>query len=322
MKQKINVILPIILAVILPGLSFFANSDQDFSNGLEIFQRWFVASFILYLLWYILWYLWDIKTLYNRRWYVLGMGIALASVASAFYLLIYKTTVDFDGLVVLRFSIVILMFLTIHYAMRAQNNISKLLLEKEQNKTENYKAQLKVLRAKIDPHFLFNSLNTLRTMVRHQNSKSEQFVMSLSNFYRQTLKHNDNIVLQFSEELAILQSYLFLMKSRNEEAVKVEIQIDQEVHYHQLPALALQIVVENCFKHNSMTSKMPLHIQIRNTKDFYIEVINNVQPKLGDQNTSGMGLDLLRRRYALMNVNQGVIVKETPDRFIVKLKLI
>jgi sensor histidine kinase YesM len=322
LKTKINVILPIILAVILPGLSFFANSGQDFSDGLEIFQRWLVASVILYLLWYILWYLWDIKTLYKRQWYVLGMGMAVASVAIAFYLLIDKTTVDFDGLLALRFSIVILMFLTIHYAMRAQNSISKLLLEKEQNQTENYKAQLRALRAKIDPHFLFNSLNTLRTMVRHQNSKSEEFVMSLSNFYRQTLKHNDNIALQFSEELAILQSYLFLMKSRNEEAVKVDIQIDQEVHHHQLPSLALQIVVENCFKHNSMTSKMPLHIQIRNTEDFYIEVINNVQPKLGDQNPSGMGLDLLRRRYALMNVNQGVIVEETPDRFSVKLKLI
>lgn len=308
--------------MILPGLSFFANSGQDFSDGLEIFQRWLVASVILYLLWYILWYLWDIKTLYKRQWYVLGMGMAVASVAIAFYLLIDQTTVDFDGLLALRFSIVILMFLTIHYAMRAQNSISKLLLEKEQNQTENYKAQLRALRAKIDPHFLFNSLNTLRTMVRHQNSKSEEFVMSLSNFYRQTLKHNDNIALQFSEELAILQSYLFLMKSRNEEAVKVDIQIDQEVHHHQLPSLALQIVVENCFKHNSMTSKMPLHIQIRNTEDFYIEVINNVQPKLGDQNPSGMGLDLLRRRYALMNVNQGVIVEETPDRFSVKLKLI
>ena len=308
--------------MILPGLSFFANSGQDFSDGLEIFQRWLVASVILYLLWYILWYLWDIKTLYKRQWYVLGMGMAVGSVAIAFYLLIDQTTVDFDGLLALRFSIVILMFLTIHYAMRAQNSISKLLLEKEQNQTENYKAQLRALRAKIDPHFLFNSLNTLRTMVRHQNSKSEEFVMSLSNFYRQTLKHNDNIALQFSEELAILQSYLFLMKSRNEEAVKVDIQIDQEVHHHQLPSLALQIVVENCFKHNSMTSKMPLHIQIRNTEDYYIEVINNVQPKLGDQNPSGMGLDLLRRRYALMNVNQGVIVEETPDRFSVKLKMI
>lgn len=308
--------------MILPGLSFFANSGQDLSDGLEIFERWLVASVILYLLWYILWYLWDVKTMYKRQRYVLGMGLAVASVASAFYFLIYRTTVDFGGLVVLRFSIVILLFLTIQYAMRAQNSISKLQLEKEQIQTENYKAQLKALRAKIDPHFLFNSLNTLRTMVRHQNSKSEQFVMSLSDFYRQTLKHNDNAALQFSEELAILQSYLFLMKSRNEEAVEVDIQIDQEVHHHQLPALALQIVVENCFKHNSMTSKMPLHIEIRNTEDFCIEVINNIQPKLGDQNPSGMGLDLLRRRYELMNVNQGVIVEETPDRFSVKLKLI
>jgi sensor histidine kinase YesM len=321
LKTKINVILPITLAVILPGLSIFANSGLDFRDSLGIFQSWSIASVILYLLWYILWYLWDIKTSYKRWWFIAGMVLAIAAILSAFYILI-KTSIDFNGLVVLRLSIVTLMFLTIQYAMKAQNHISKLMLEKEQIQTENYRAQLKALRAKVDPHFLFNSLNTLRTMVRHQNSKSEQFVMSLSDFYRQTLKQNESIMLKFSEELAILQSYLFLMKSRNEEAVGIDIQIDQQLHHHQLPALALQTVVENCFKHNSMTSKMPLQIQIRNTDDYYIEVSNNVQPKIGEPNPSGMGLDMLRRRYELMKIKRGVIVEETPDRFIVKIKLV
>ncbi|MEO1260245.1 MAG: histidine kinase [Bacteroidota bacterium] len=214
------------------------------------------------------------------------------------------------------------LLLTIQYAIKKQEDNSKLQIEKEQLQTENYKVQLKALHAKIDPHFLFNSLNTLRSMVRQQHLNSEKFIVSLSDFYRQALKYNENTTIPLSEELEVLQSYLFVMKSRNEEAILVDLDIDDSLFHHHLPTLALQVLVENCFKHNSMTKKMPLQIEIKNTEDFYIVVSNNIQPKIEEEHPSGLGLDLLRKRYELMDVKDGVWVEKKDGQFIVKLKLI
>jgi LytS/YehU family sensor histidine kinase len=112
------------------------------------------------------------------------------------------------------------------------------------------------------------------------------------------------------------------MKSRNEEAVLVELEVNEALLSYQLPTLALQLVVENCFKHNSMTSKKPLRIAIKGLENLYIQVCNNIQPKLGESETSGKGLELLRKRYELMDIEDGIIVKETKEQFCVKLKLI
>ena len=215
-----------------------------------------------------------------------------------------------------------ILFLAIQYALKAQQNIARLLLEKEQLQTEHYRVQLRALRANIDPHFLFNTLNTLRSMVRQHHANSEKFIISLSDFYRHTLKHHDNTTLPLSEELAVLQSYLFVMKSRNGEAINIDINIAEPLLQLHLPTLALQIVVENCFKHNSMTSKMPLQIEIGSMEDDCIFIKNNIQPKIGDDKPSGYGFELLRKRYDLLNVPQGILVEKSPDQFCVKLKLL
>ena len=118
-----------------------------------------------------------------------------------------------------------MLIVIIQFAIRSQANIAKLQLEKEQLLTENYKTQLKAIRNQIDPHFLFNSFNTLRSMIRYNHPKSEDFVISLSEFYRQTLKSHENVNLPLAEELSVLKSYLFLMKTRNEKAVFDEFKI-------------------------------------------------------------------------------------------------
>jgi two-component system LytT family sensor kinase len=322
LKAKINTILPIALALILPGLSLYTHMGLEPKGGIGFFSSWLISSVILYVLWYLLWYLWDISSRYRGLLIALALFAFTAIIYVILYLIVFGGSEDFNGTSMLRVLLASILFMAIQYALRTQQNYSRLLLEKEQLQTENYKTQLKALRAQIDPHFLFNSLNTLRSMVRQQHANSEKFVMSLADFYRQTLKHNENTTLRLSEELVVLQSYLFLMKSRNEEAVSVNLQIDDDLLQFHLPALALQVVVENCFKHNSMTARMPLNIEIKNTDDYYIEVVNNVQPKIGDQDSTGFGLDSLRKRYELMNIPNGMIVHETPDQFSVKLKLI
>jgi len=215
-----------------------------------------------------------------------------------------------------------ILFATIQYALKAQHSLSLLRLEKEQIQTENYRAQLKVLRAQIDPHFLFNSLNTLRSMVRQQHTHSEQFIITLSDFYRQTLNQNHNPTLKLEEELLLLNSYLFLMKSRNEKAISTRVNIDPAVLGKYLPSMALQIVVENCFKHNSMSSKRPLEIEVSNPDEFHIRVQNTLRPRIGGLPASGYGLNLLQKRYELMGISGGLEADKTDTYFRVDLKLI
>lgn len=322
LKRKAHIILPIAIALVMPGLRFLSNPEVSFQNTFEDYLFWIIASFIIHNAWYLLWFLWDVRKKYSDPnflgklllSFIGSVGIAIAIGMFNFLGLDFSES---KGMVFALF-----LFLVIQYTLRSQMNIAKLQLENEQILTENYKAQLKVLHAKIDPHFLFNSMNTLRSMVRQSHKNSEEFILSLSDFYRKTLKYNQDIKIQLSEELNILESYLFLMKNRNEKGVFVNIDIDESLYTASLPTLALQIVVENCFKHNSMTSSKPLHIDINHTEDGYIEVMNNRQPKLQTAESTGNGLELLIKRYELMNISKGVIVDRSDDHFSVKLKLI
>ena len=322
MSTRINTILPIVLAITLSGLGLYTHSRTLFPENIGFFVFWFIVSLFLYLLWQLLWLLSDKQSRNKKRRSIIGLSIVLIVFLAVSFAFVTKNQEDLELDFLIRLILVLVLILGFQYGLKAQQNISNLQIEKEQLQTENYKAQLKALRAKIDPHFLFNSLNTLRSMVRHQHPNSENFIMSLSDFYRQTLKYDENSTLELSEELNVLKSYLFLMKNRNEEAVSVNIDIDSGLFQHRLPTMALQVVAENCFKHNSMTSKMPLNIEVSQTPDKYIRVRNNIQPKIGEEKASGFGLDLLRKRYKLMNVERGVVIEETPNDFSVKLKLI
>jgi sensor histidine kinase YesM len=317
LKIKIDGLVPIILAFLLPALRFYSSNEIISSIDYSVVGAWFYSSLVLYSLWYFLWQLWEFSE-GNKKWYALilfGITITLIVLNNKLF------DVNTDSAII-RLLIPFMFFLTIQYALKSQRKVSKLLLEKEQLQTENYKAQLKTLRTQVDPHFLFNSLNTLRSMIRQQDSGSEHFVLSLSDFYRQTLRHNENTTIPLSEELKVLQSYLYLMKSRNEKAVQIKLNIDESLHEHRIPTMALQTVVENCFKHNSMTSKNPLQINISSKEGFYVSVCNNIQAKIGDNSSIGMGMELLRKRYELMNIKHGLIFKHTTEQFCVQLKLI
>ncbi len=321
-KRNIYNILPIVLSIILPGVGLFTNMDPDLLGSVNIFMGWFFVSTLLYHIWYILWFLWDITHKFKERWLLLSVTIGSMLFFAFLIGFLVEEKLQFRPHHLARFFFLATLFLSIQYALKAQQSVARLLLEKEQIQTENYRVQLRVLRAQIDPHFLFNSLNTLRSMVRQQHTNSEKFIISLSQFYRQTLKHNENTTLRLVEELDVLESYLFLMKNRNEAAIDVQVNIDKELYPFHLPSLALQVVVENCFKHNVMTSKKPLKIDISNTDDFYVVVTNNLQPKMDKNESSGFGLEVIKKRYELMKVKQGIIIQKTPDQFIVKLKLI
>lgn len=321
-KLKINAekLLPIALAVFLPGLNLFSNSALQEEYELDFYKKWFYATLVLYPLWLVL--EWVSKMKFKYKFLLIILSIILFTAIIYFLLALFEEWTAIRWVFIIKFFSASMLFLVIQYALQTQKNVTQLKIEKEQMQTENYRAQLESLRAKVDPHFLFNSLNTLRTMVRHNDAKSEQFILSLSDFYRQTLKYNEAKVIKLLDEIKLLESYLFLMKNRNGEAIRITIDIQKELYKMHIPTLAMQTVVENCFKHNMMTSKAPLKIEIINTADDAIEVINNIQPKLVKQPTSGYGLEFLKKRYELLGIYDGVEIDQTEEEFRTRLKLI
>jgi sensor histidine kinase YesM len=324
MKLPIEKTLPIALCIVFPGLNAITTRgilDVNEVNSLMLL-RWAAVSTLLYMLWILLDFVSKKAEKYRFLKSIIAAGVLVIIVYNIFLLTPIFKNQNMKWMFVFKYFIAVIPFLIIQYAFRANKKVAQLELEKQQIQTENYKVQLEALRTKADPHFLFNSLNTLRTMVRHKDPKSEQFILSLSDFYRQTLKYNEATVIKLIDEVKVLESYLFLMKNRNEDAIEININIAKELYEHQIPTLALQTVVENCFKHNMMTSKMPLYIDVSTNDNFEIEVKNNVQPRLTRYSSSGYGLENLRMRYELLNIKNGVIIEFSDSYFLVKLKLI
>jgi len=323
MKIKINKILPVLISISLPGIGFFF-FEIETKGSIPIIYHWIYTSFVIYSLWQLLAFSWRFKHLYKRLVFlVVCVPIILMIVSLLSYSIGIKDDLNFELKVLIRILFLIFLFMTIQYGIESQKQIDKLKIEKEQLSKENYKAQLQSLRRQIDPHFLFNSLNTLRSMVRQKHNNSENFVLNLSEFYRSSLNHHEKNTLALSEELSFLNSYLNLMKSRNEKAVQFDFSdIDEKYNLYRLPSFALQNVVENCFKHNSMSSNKPLRINIVSASNDYIEVSNNIQEKLTQTPITGTGLTLLKKRYKLLGENKGVVISKFDDIFQVKLKLI
>lgn len=325
-KTHTETLLPIVLAIVLPGLSLLVNDNEQVlsETGVgNIFFVWTVTSILLYALWQAIWKTWEIPDSRIRALTLFAIATASGLTVGTLPGLFSASTEALNTSFLFRIVIASVLFVTIQSALRAQQAMAKLQLEKEQILTQNYKVQLQAIRARIDPHFLFNSLNTLRSMVRQNHSNSEQFVIHLSDFYRSTLKHNENSTLPLGEELKVLDAYLYVMKSRSGEAVEFEFSITQEARAKHIPSLALQIVVENCFKHNSMTTKNPLRIELRTGKEGNsILVKNNRQARMKEAEPSGRGLEMIQLRYELLNIAEGVRVKETTASYQIELKLI
>ena len=174
------------------------------------------------------------------------------------------------------------------------------LVQAEKLKRENIQSQFEALKNQVDPHFLFNSLNTIYSLVDTHPDKAKEFITKFSKIYRYVLNVKENIVVKLSEELDFLRSYYFLQKIRYEENLEIIINIDaRKIHYF-IPPLSLQLLVENAIKHNIISEKKPLKIQITNNNVFLI-IKNNLQAKENISESTNIGLNNLTERYKLIS---------------------
>ncbi|MEI7801823.1 MAG: two-component regulator propeller domain-containing protein [Bacteroidota bacterium] len=185
---------------------------------------------------------------------------------------------------------------------------------------EKLASQFETLKNQVNPHFLFNSFNTLANIIEDDKSKAIEYIEKLTDFFRQILVHREKDLITLEEELEIINDYVYLQQQRFEDSllIKISISKEQAMHFY-IPPLALQILVENAIKHNSLTKSKPLTIELYFENDFLI-VKNNLQPKMNMEPSTGTGLQNITRRMQMLGF-PAIEVEKTDTTFFVKLKL-
>jgi hypothetical protein len=186
-------------------------------------------------------------------------------------------------------------------------------------KFNNLEAQKQVLLQQLQPHFLFNALSTLKSLIRENPKAGEDYVVRLSEFLRYSVQAHAGDLVGLAEELQFTQAYLELQKARFGEALECQIDLPPLVLGHRLPSYALQTLVENAIKHNHFTEKKPLRIRIE-SEDDRLRVSNNRQPKQLTS-PSGTGLANLDKRYQL-TAERAIEIVKTENEFVVFIPLI
>jgi ligand-binding sensor domain-containing protein len=208
-----------------------------------------------------------------------------------------------------------LLYFLIRWRERQINKFNKLQNEKIQS-------QLETLRNQVNPHFLFNSFNILISEIENRPDNAVTYVEKLSDFYRNILTHRDKDLIPLKDELDILKDYMFLQEKRFSSGLEIDICVSrQTIDSTLIPPLVLQMLVENAIKHNIVSKESPLCIEIKETSEDCLAVSNNINKKVRPEKSSGLGLQNIRKRYALLHVKE--IVIESDDKcFTVKIPLL
>ncbi|CAN5622064.1 hypothetical protein BH11BAC2_BH11BAC2_14520 [soil metagenome] len=193
--------------------------------------------------------------------------------------------------------------------------------EAEELKKANLQSQFDSLKSQVNPHFLFNSLNTLSSLIEEQPDQAVKFVNQLSIVYRYLLQSNEKELITLKEELDFLHAYFFLLKTRFAEGIILKIDIPDTYLNFLIPPLTLQILMENAVKHNVVAVSKPLFVALKVAGDNRLLFSNNYQKKTVHVVSNGMGLANIAAKYKLMN-QPGIHIDETPQYFSISLPLL
>ena len=193
------------------------------------------------------------------------------------------------------------------------------LVETEQLKKEYLQSQLLGLKSQMNPHFLFNSLNTLSSLIHEDSDKAEDFLDHMSKVYRYLLRNNDDPLVSLQTEVDMVQSYYFLLKKRHCDALTMEIDIPRQFMDTKIPPLTLQMLIENIVNQNTLTKSEPINTLISVTNG-QIQISHNVQPKLYGTKENEEAIDNIANKFRLLTQKEIEII-ELPDKRVILLPL-
>lgn len=208
----------------------------------------------------------------------------------------------------------------IYESIYFKRELEKSVKEKEMLKRESLYAQLDALKTQVNPHFLFNNLNTLVSIIPEDPKRAVDFVQQMSKVYRHILEVKDEHSISLKEELDVLKAYAFLLKTRFGDNLEISINVPEEKLNRKIIPLSLQILMENAIKHNIVSSEKPLRIDVF-AENGQLVVSNNLQKKNQLNESTGIGLDNIRNRYKLLS-DRKVEVQENGSIFTVSIPLI
>jgi len=183
-------------------------------------------------------------------------------------------------------------------------------LENEQLRTESLQSQYESLKNQMSPHFLFNTLTALNSLIRESPDVAEQYVNHLAQVLRYTLKGNVKKTVSLREEMKFTESYLFLIKMRYGNNLIIKTDIGEIYMGMELPPLTIQTLLENAVKHNEISNRKPLTIVIRTSDNANLAVSNQVQKKLTQEQGTGIGLTNLSKQFQLLGERDIQIIQE------------
>lgn len=185
-------------------------------------------------------------------------------------------------------------------------------------KQDRISAQFEALKSQINPHFLFNTLNTLIALIEENPSSAVRYVEQLSDFYRKILQYREQKLIPISDEISLVKSFSYLLNERYGDILVINIDVDNQNGF--IVPFSLQMLLENAVKHNVISNEKKLKINIVK-KDKAITVSNNLQPKLHKEPSTGFGLQSILQHYEMMT-KEPVLIEKTKSRFSVTLPIL
>ncbi|SET55406.1 Histidine kinase [Hymenobacter actinosclerus] len=209
---------------------------------------------------------------------------------------------------------------TIFFFQKWQENVRRA----EQLQSAGVQSQLEALQSQLDPHFLFNSLNTLSALIEPENEPAQDFVEQLADVYRYVLLAREQTTVPLAEELAFVDTYLALHKARFRDNLQVRTQVPAALHQRRVAPLSVQLLVENALKHNVASREQPLALHLSaDAATGYFTVENTLRPRpAGLVPGTGTGLRNVRHRYELLQAPHPVTVTTEAGWFRVRLPLL
>ena len=226
----------------------------------------------------------------------------------------------FDYMLLLKCSFAVAVSMLYGWVYVLNSKQQAVVMENERLKNENLTTRYNMLVGQINPHFFFNSLNSLAMLVREKHDeKALTYIDQLSYTFRYIIQNGQSTLMTLDEELKFVEAYSYLLKIRYADKLFFDIDIEEKYRTWTLPALSLQPLIGNAVKHNTITRSKPFHISIR-TENGWLVVSNPKVPKLEPEPSTGIGLENLRNRWHLIT-GRDIEIIDTDKEFVVRMPL-
>ncbi|WP_020600375.1 sensor histidine kinase [Spirosoma panaciterrae] len=317
---------------LLPAIYGFNNYALFGSTYFERWDVFLLATIAIILIWTPAYFLHAVPAVWLRRRFPYVRQIAMRlCLAWGIHLVMSSTVIlacfygyawfRFPGFVfdagrlqltILLTAIINLIVNVVHESIYTFEQWDTALREADQLQQANLRSQLDGLKGQINPHFLFNALNSLSSLIEEDPEQAQQFIDEMSSVYRYMLRANETELATLDQELAFTRSYFHLLHTRHGDHLRLEEAISDQYYQHLIPPLTLQLLLENAVKHNVILPDQPLLIRIETSQDGKLIVQNNLQRKNSRMLSTKVGLANIVTKYKLLGEGDVAIEDEEP----------